>query len=254
MKWIGFLTIGCVMSSCLGEMKTCDEPKNVQTALINSDISLSDSLESQANKFKNSAPAEKQRIYNEGIALVASSGVLEKALNVGDAAINFKLSNARGKDVSLEDYLSKGPVILTWYRGGWCPYCNINLFYLQEFLPEFQKYNANLIALTPELPDKTLTTKEKNNLQYEVLSDIGNKVASQYNILYDLAPDVKEIYQVAFDLQDYNGDESYQLPLAATYVIDTSGTIVYAFLDADYKKRAEPSEVLSALEELTKKE
>jgi peroxiredoxin len=196
------------------------------------------------------ASEEKKRIYAEGIEAVKNSGILENALNVGDKAPDFVLNNALNNPISLYDELKNGPVILTWYRGGWCPYCNITLQFLQNKLPEFQQAGATLIALTPELPDKSLSTSEKNELQFSVLSDVGNKVGKSYGVVFELTTDVASIYEDAFGMSDYNGDESYQLPLAATYIIDQNGIIKYAFLDADYRKRAEPNDLIEVLETL----
>lgn len=193
---------------------------------------------------------EKSRIYAEGISSVADTGIIEKALNVGDKAPNFTLKNALSKSVSLYDELKKGPVVLTWYRGGWCPYCNITLHYLQEKLPEFQKAGATLIALTPELPDNSLSTSEKNKLEFTVLSDVGNTIGKEYGVVYQLTNEVASMYEAGFGLHEKNGDNSNQLPLAATYVIDKEGIIQYAFLDADYRERAEVSEILAALSKL----
>jgi len=154
--------------------------------------------------------------------------------------------------VQLNDYLKKGPVVLTWYRGGWCPYCNMTLHYLQEQLPNFQLKGASLLALTPEIPDQSMSTIEKHQLQFEVLSDVGNKVAKQYGIVFKLTDAVADSYQKAFDLHAFNGDESDELPLAATYVIDQNGQIVYTFLDADYRNRAEAKDILAALDLIKK--
>lgn len=193
---------------------------------------------------------EKTRIYADGITSVADSGILDKALNVGDKAANFTLKNALNKSVSLYNELENGPVVLTWYRGGWCPYCNITLHYLQEKLPEFQKAGATLIALTPELPDNSLSTSEKNKLEFTVLSDVGNTIGKEYGVVFTLTNEVASIYEAGFGLSEKNGDNSNQLPLAATYVIDTNGIIQYAFLDADYRERAEATAILTALNKL----
>lgn len=193
---------------------------------------------------------EKNQIYADGITSVADSGILDKALNVGDKAPNFTLKNALGKSVSLYNELENGPVVLTWYRGGWCPYCNITLHYLQEKLPEFKKAGATLLALTPELPDNSLSTSEKNELEFTVLSDIGNTIGRKYGVVFKLTKEVASIYEAAFGLHEKNGDESNELPLAATYVIDEKGIIQYAFLDADYRERAAVSEILTALAKL----
>lgn len=204
-------------------------------------------LDEKKAAFELKATDEKKRIYAEGIQAVVNSGVLENALNNGDTAPDFLLMNAAGESVSLYSYLEKGPVVLTWYRGGWCPYCNITLRRLQQELPNFQSLGANLIALTPELPDSSLSTSEKQDLEFEVLSDPGNKVAGQYGIVFKLTNDVADSYQKGFDLHAYNCDESDELPLAATYVINTNKEIIFTFLDADYRNRAEPEEILDAL-------
>lgn len=193
---------------------------------------------------------EKKWIYADGITSVANSGILENALNVGDKAPNFTLKNALNEPVSLLSELEKGPVVLTWYRGGWCPYCNITLHYLQEKLPEFKNAGATLLALTPELPDNSLSTSEKNNLEFTVLSDVGNIIGKEYGVVFTLTDDVASIYEAGFGLHEKNGDESNELPLAATYVINTDAVITYAFLDADYRERAEASEILNALNKL----
>ena len=212
--------------------------------------SLQDALNARKANFEKSAPEQLKVIYADGISSVAHSGVLEHAKNVGDQAADFELTNAVGEKVTLTDYLARGPVVLTWYRGGWCPYCNLTLHRLQEELPNFKAEGANLLALTPELPDKSISTSEKHGLQFEVLSDVGNKVAREYGIVFKLTDGVASSYQKAFDLHSTNGDESDELPLAATYVIDTDGTIRYAFLDADYRNRAEPAAILEALKKL----
>lgn len=210
------------------------------------DAKLDEIRQASAVKFTD----EKKRIYADGISSVQNSGVLDSALKVGDKASNFTLKNALNESVSLYNELKNGPVVLTWYRGGWCPYCNITLHALQEKLPEFKQEGATLLALTPELPDNSLSTSEKHSLEFTVLSDIENLIGKQYGVVYTLTDGVASIYNAGFGLNEVNGDTSNELPLAATYVIDTNGIITYAFLDADYTQRAEPSEILSALKQL----
>lgn len=241
------------------EQKSQDQTEEIQSEKVEENAeelkdkdykSLQSLLDEKKALFVQNAPEEKKRVYDEGILDVKNSGILSKALNVGDVAPDFVLKNQNGEDVSLSSKLSSGPVILTWYRGGWCPYCNITLNRLQSDLPEIKALNAELIALTPELPDSSLNTAEKNNLEFSVLSDLGNEVARSYGIVYKLMPEVATYYQNGFDLHAFNGDESDELPLAATYVIDTNGEIIYAFLHEDYRMRAEPSEILEALKNI----
>lgn len=213
-------------------------------------MNLQDILDQKKKDFEANASDYIKKIYGEGIQDVTDSGVLNNAKQIGDKAPDFKLKNALGKTTVLADYLLKGPVVLTWYRGGWCPYCNLTLQRLQQELPEFRASGANLLALTPELPDNSISTTEKNKLEFEVLSDIGNTVAKSYGIIFKLIQSVANKYQDAFDLHKYNGDETDELPLAATYIIDQKGIIRYAFLNADYRNRAEPSEIAAALKNL----
>lgn len=210
-------------------------------------------LEERKAGFSKKADSETKQKYQAGLDAVAESGILKSAKNVGDVAPNFTLKNALGEEVSLQSYLDKGPVVLIWYRGGWCPYCNINLHYLQDELPNFKAQGANLLALTPELPDQSISTKEKNHLEFEVLSDVNNKVAKEYGVVFKLTEDVAKIYNEKFSLNTHNGDTSNELPLAVTYIIDTDGKIAYAFLDFDYRKRAEPTEITAFLKNMKKK-
>ncbi len=212
--------------------------------------SLANDLNKRKETFSATASDYKKKIYVEGIQSVVNDNIVENALQVGDTAINFTLKNALQKDISLYEKLKEGPVILMWYRGGWCPYCNLTLHHMQESLPEFKEYNANLLALTPELPDSTLSTQDKHNLKFDVLSDIDNRVAHQYNVVFKLTNEVAVAYEQGFNLSKYNGNSSAQLPLAATYIIGTDKVIKYAFLDADYRNRAEPKEIISVLKTL----
>lgn len=207
-------------------------------------------LDTKRAEFERTATAEKQRIYAEGIAAVEASGVVSHARNVGDQAPDFALTNAIGETVRLSDQLAEGPVVLTWYRGGWCPYCNMTLRALQESLAAIKDTGARLIALTPELPDRSLSTAEKHALSFHVLSDLGNRVAREYGIVFTLTAEVAAIYQASFGLHEFNGDQSNELPLAATYVIDSSGVIRWAFLDSEYRNRAEPGEIVEILKTL----
>lgn len=212
--------------------------------------SLSQRLEDRKAEFLRAADPAVAQTYERGIEDVRVSGVLQSAKRVGDKAPNFTLRSAKGDSVTLSTLLAKGPVVLTWYRGGWCPYCNIQLRALQEYLPRFQAAGAALVALSPETPDNSLSTQEKNELRFDVLSDIGLTVADRYGVRYRLPQQVENSFKPRLDLAQYNGDDSWNLPLSVTYVIDTQGTIRYAFLNADYRLRAEPSEILAALQSL----
>lgn len=210
-------------------------------------MSLKEQLDTYKAGFLERAAKEKIDAFDDGVEAVVKSGIVAKAINVNDQAPDFSLTNALGETVTLSEVLKKGPVVLTWYRGGWCPYCNFTLRSLQEVLPEINSKGASLLALTPELPDLSLSTAEKHALTFEVLSDVNNEVAEKYNIIFELTPEVKKYYDQGFGMLKYNGHDRPELPLAATYVINTDGKVIYAFLDADYRNRAEPSDILEAL-------
>lgn len=247
-------TIVLFAISCqnISENKNNTNPITNQKMKTEVKTTLSSELEERKVNFSKKADSTTKKIYKEGIDFVANSGILESAKNVGDIAPNFTLKNALGDNVTLKDYLTRGPVVLTWYRGGWCPYCNLTLNHLQQELPNFKAEGANLLALTPELPDQSISTSEKHSLEFEVLSDIGNKIAKKYGIVFKLTNEVAKQYNDKFSLNTYNGDTSNELPLAVTYIINTDGEIEYAFLDADYRNRSEPSEITDFLKTMRK--
>ena len=251
---LNMLTLSLFASiSILSCKQNQQKTKIIETEIIMTEETtptLKSTLDAKKDDFNAKAPEDKKKDYAEGLKAAEQSGVVARAKHIGDLAPNFTLKNALGNDVTLSDYLKKGPVVLTWYRGGWCPYCNLTLQRLQQELGNFEAEGANLLALSPELPDKSLNTAEKNELKFEVLSDVGNVVGKDYGIIYKLTDAVADRYQTGFDLHGFNGDESNELPLAATYVINQEGEIIYEFLDVDYRNRAEPADIVSALKTL----
>jgi peroxiredoxin len=216
---------------------------------------LREQLEAREAQGSEKVTPEIKAEFAKGIEAVKAAQIVEGAKQVGDAAPEFTLKNAVGEKVALSEQLKSGPVVLTWYRGGWCPYCNIALAAMQEKLPAIKAAGATLIALTPELPDKTLSTKEKNGLQFEVLTDLNHQVAEAYGLVFKLTPEVEKRYGQFFDLAEFNGQAAGTdtLPLAATYIIGRDGEIEWAFLHHDYHMRAEPADIVTFLEERKKR-
>ncbi|MGH8781628.1 peroxiredoxin-like family protein [Paraburkholderia sp.] len=198
---------------------------------------------------------EKFSIIAGDMERVRKAGTVDGALKAGQAAPEFTLPDAFGNGVSLKDLIARGPVVISFYRGEWCPFCNIELRSLQEALPGIEALGATLIAISPEKPDHGIIATEKNKLTFPVLSDFGNAVARQFGIVFQVGPELKEFSKNVFknDLALRNGEDSYELPVPATYVIDKTGVIRFAHVDVDYMLgRAEPETVVAALEAIAR--
>ena len=212
-------------------------------------------LEQQLAEFKaefaRTAPPGRPALYEAKIAELRASFALRHALAVGEAAPDFTLPGADGQAVSLAALLRDGPVVVTFYRGGWCPYCNIQLRAYQEALPEMAVLGARLVAISPQLPDGSLTTAEKNALTFRVLSDIGNAVARRFGLVYALPEELREALRAnGKALPGINGDESWELPVPATYVLAPDGRVMLAHVDVDYRRRLPPEAILAVLRAL----
>lgn len=205
--------------------------------------------EYRAGWFKR-VPAERQAIMERHIAQLRS-GLAKMALKVGDRAPSIVLGNAKGETVDVGALLKKGPVIVAFYRGGWCPFCNLELRAFQRLLPDIEASGASLVAISPEKPDDSLSTAEKNALTFEVLSDVGQKVGRAFRLVYDFSDELKSAYNgFGLDIPAKNGTAGeWALPISVTYIIGRDGVIVYAYTDADYRDRADPSEILAALKQ-----
>ena len=185
-------------------------------------------------------------------AEVTASGVAP-GLAVGDRAPDFILPNAVGQPVRLTERLTGGPVVLSFYRGEWCPFCNIELRALQSWLPRFASHGASLIAVSPQSPDHSLSVAEKHSLAFDVLSDVHQEVIRAYRVHYTAPADVKELHLNVFhnDPSTHTADGSWDLPIPATFVIDPSGLIVARHVSADYTIRMDPADIDAALAALS---
>ncbi|MEU1629782.1 peroxiredoxin-like family protein [Streptomyces sp. NPDC020096] len=198
-------------------------------------------------------PPDALEILDRGIREPAESGLTDRALTAGAQAPRFTLPAATGEQVTLDRLLTKGPVVLTFYRGAWCPFCNLALRALQQHHDAITARGARLVAVSPQTPDESLTQAEKQQLTFDVLSDTGSKTAQQYGIAFDLSDELGALYdRLGLDLLRVNGGHARTLPLPATYVIDRSGTIRWAFVQTDHTMRAEPADILTALDTLNR--
>ena len=215
-------------------------------------MNLEERIEAFRRKFLSQVPDEIQQMMRGAETRLAESGAAQRAVKTGDQAPGFALPNAHGQMVSSRELLAKGPVVLSFYRGDWCPYCNLELKALQERVAEIEALGARLVAVSPQMPDATTDTATRNNLTFEVLSDTGNSVAKSFGLDFELAKELRPIYKSwGADLEKLNGDPPFSLPMAATYVIGRDGTIIESFVDPDYTKRMEPQAILDVLERRT---
>ena len=194
-------------------------------------------------------PAERKEMMQRHIDHLRSGAIARSMLRAGNRAPDIVLGNARGEIVNVANLLRSGPVIVSFYRGGWCPYCNLELRAFQEVLPEIKATGASLVAISPEKPDETLSTVEKNALTFEVLSDVGQKVGRAFGLVYEFTEELKNVYHgFGLDIPARNGaTDEWALPVSATYVIGRDGLILLAYTDVDYRDRADPREILSFL-------
>ena len=215
---------------------------------MNQQDTLATRIDASVQDFIASLPDSEKQTVGESFAALQASDVAANALGAGDTAPDFILPNATGNHVRLDDLLQQGPVVLSFYRGGWCPFCNLELQALQQYLPEYRSLGANLLAVSPETPDHSLTTAEKHNLEFEVASDSGNRVAREYGLLFTVQETMRPLYlKWGLDVPAFNGEDSWELPVPATYLIDTGRTIRAAHVDKDYTKRMEPRVIVDAL-------
>jgi peroxiredoxin len=210
-------------------------------------------LNEQLAKFRAAwherVPAERQQMLLRHIQELRDGAISKTMLKVGDRAPSIVLDDAKGETVNVQALLKHGPVIVTFYRGGWCPFCNLELKAYQEVLPEVAAAGASLVAISPEKPDETVSTAEKNALKFHVLSDVGQKVGRAFGLVYDFSDELRSAYNgFGLDIPAKNGaQDEWALPVSATYVVGRDGTIIYANTDVDYRDRADPLDVLEAL-------
>jgi peroxiredoxin len=205
-------------------------------------------------EFGRTAPAGWQELFDAKIEELRASFPIEKAIGVNDHAPDFSLPNTAGEQVTLSTLLVSGPAVVTFYRGGWCPYCNLQLRAYQAILPEISALGARLVAISPQLPDRSYETAEKNLLGFDVLSDAGNHVARDFGLVYSVPDELRAVFlSIDKALPGINGDDSWELPIPATYVMAEDRRIALAFLDVDYRNRLEPDEILTSLNAVARK-
>lgn len=212
---------------------------------------LAEQTQETVEAFIGGLPEEVQQTVGGVMQRLMSSNITDNASNVGDKAPEFRLPNVKGGDTTLSELLESGPVVLSFYRGGWCPFCNLEFKALHDKLPDIQALGATLVGISPEALVVSQQTAQDNALEFEVLSDEGNRVARDYGLVMIVDEAIRPHYmQWGIDIPGANGDETFELPVPATYVIDQSGVIRAAHVDKDYTKRMEPADIVAALRAL----
>lgn len=214
-------------------------------------MNLTQALADFRDQFRANRPQEVLTVMQQATEDLEQSPIVNQALTIGDQIPVVELPNAVGDRVSIQNLLAQGPVVISFYRGGWCPYCNLELRALQSVLPELTALGVNLVTISPETPDNSLSTQEKNELSFQVLSDVGNQVARSFGLVFTLSETLRPLYNnFGIDIPAHNGDETFELPIPATYIVRPDGTIAHAFINADYTQRMDPQEILAALKML----
>lgn len=214
-------------------------------------MSLQQQLAELKTDIKSKIPADVFQQFEDSIQALDEAGVAKNAPKVGDELRNFVLSNQSGVQRSLTELRDSGPVVAVFYRGGWCPYCNLELRTYQQILPQLKEAGAQLVAVTPETPDSSLSTTEKNELEFEVLTDAGAEYAKEIGVAFSLPEELREVYaNLGGDLEKFNGAGNFDLPVPATFVVDSDGKVAFAHVDVDYTTRANAEDVLSVVRDL----
>lgn len=206
-------------------------------------------LKGLREQLKELLPENSLSTFDNDADLLTSKFTTVLQLKEGDKAPAFSLINALGKTIKLEDFLKKGKVVLVFYRGTWCPYCNLQLSQYQSILQEIKENGASLLAISPQNPDASLSLKEKNELQFEVLSDNGNIVSRKFTTIFKNgnAP-IDAMANLGYDYDSFYSDDSRELPVPAVFIIDKDGTILFSKSEGgDYRNRVEPLEIIKIL-------
>lgn len=206
-------------------------------------------VKSLMTQLESMLPADKFAVFNQDAQQFAKDYPRPLKVGVGDKAAEFALPNPQGEMIVLSKLLLNGPVVLTFYRGVWCPYCNLELRLYQAILAQIQAVGGSLVAVSPMTPDNSLSMQEQNALQFHVLSDTQNQIARHYTTVFkNSASSIQAMADLGYDFHGFYADDSGEIPIPATFVIDQQGVITFAqSAGGDYRQRVEPQSILDAL-------
>ena len=214
-------------------------------------MSLAQQLQQTVDAVRSALPADIFGKISQAITDHKQTGQDARAVNVGARPNLPTLTGLDGAPIDLKALAAKGPLVLLFYRGGWCPYCNVELKAFSDRYKELTALGASVVAITPELPEKAEVTSGKSEIAFPIAVDSSNGFARELGLVFSLPVDLRpQFRQIGIDLEQWNGNETHELPIPATYVIDRTGVIRWAFVDADFTKRADPVDVLSVVKSI----
>lgn len=214
-------------------------------------MKLTEQLLELVKESSSRIPADIKKIMLQANLDLSETGIRENIVSVGEIFPKATLEDSQGNEVDLNKTLANTMSVITFYRGGWCPYCNLELKSYQERLSEFQKLWVQIIAISPEKPEIATQTIQKDAISFPVLSDVWNILAKKLKLSFNLKDAIIDIYKkFGIDVEKHNGDTLFELPLPATYIVDKNGKIIFAQADTDYTKRTDPDEILEILKKL----
>ena len=212
---------------------------------------LQDELDTVRQRCVESTPPRINRIRQDAIDNLVFSGLAKRAIRAGDHAPDFTLRDRDGSAVSSIDLLKRGPVVLVFYRGRWCPYCNVDLHAIEEVAEELRSNGASVLAISPQSPYESRATEQAYRLSFPSLVDRGGRVARAFGLRWKLSPELRAAeLESGLDLAVVNGESSWTLAMPARYVIGPRGIVEYADISADYTRRGEPNELLPVLSQI----
>jgi peroxiredoxin len=220
----------------------------------NNEQQSGDKLQDQLDRIKervegNMSPRFLEIMHRATRDLIATEQHKE-ILHQGQEMIPFELENQKGERINSGELINRGPLVVSFYRGFWCPYCNADLAYLSNFMDRIKELGASFYAISPELPEFSRKIILTQKLNFDILHDPSNQLAASYGLKFSMAPDLMELYRDSFhiNLKQYHGDDEWALPMPGRYVFDQQGQIRYAESCPDYRRRPEPDAFLEVLE------
>jgi len=214
-------------------------------------MSLKIDIQAMQQQMLPSIPKDTLATMQQATQDLIDSHIAEQAKQIGQKAPNFTLSNTKNEHFTLSEQLKHGSVVLNFYRGRWCPYCQLELHALHKIMPSIHQLGANLVSICANTHEQSTQFIQENPFDFDILIDQDNHVSKQFQLVFKLADNLQAIYQqFGIHLPDYDGNERYELPIPATYIINTQGIITHSFINPDYTQRMEPEAILQALQSL----